>query len=337
MIYEDGEEADLTPALFPVDMRPVFVEPSHPWNSPIRLPRHWAVVDVERDHAFAVVTDGYRLVTNEEALGLASEIMRRVFMVVEMGDMRCFNITMPNSRSFCHIDLVHAKRVFEPWPDDAWSPFLRLTNSYNRTKRLRFELGFCRWICRNGMIFGSRSIEISDAHSHAGVDRIRYDRIAGNLGSIQALEAQFIGQLHNLKRYHVPPSAMPALFCKVFGVRVPSEVENKPRRAVLLVSMAEELEKMTKQNFEALGHHAYAALNVLTAFATCPKGVISAASSMHGYQMDAARWMEDFLRQIASTSFDFDRYLGEWKEEGASLMALRRSQSSESSRWPFDD
>lgn len=324
MFDEDINGADLKDVLFPVEMRPVFVAPSYPSNSQIRLPRHCAVVDAERDHVFAVVTDSYRLVTNDEALYLAGEIMERVFKLVTMSDMRCFNITMPNSRSFCHIDLVHAKRAFEPWEEEKWSPFLRVTNSYNRTKKLRFELGFCRWICRNGMIFGSRSVEISDAHSHAGLNRIRYDKIAGDLGSINALEAHFMGQLQNLRRYHVPPSIMPALFCKVFGVRVPPDVEEKPRRVEPLLSMACKLNDLTSEYFDSMGHHAYAALNVLTDFATRPDGVISVASSMHNYQVETARWMEDFLNQIASSSFDFDHYLGEWKNEGDSLISLRR-------------
>lgn len=322
MFDADTDGADLKDVLFPVEMRHVFVSPSYPSNSPISLPRHCAIVDAERDHVFAVVTNGYRLVTNKEALDLAAEIMGRVFKSMRMSDMRCFNITMPGSRSFCHIDLVHAQSSFEPWEKDKWSPFLRVTNSYNRTKKLRFELGFCRWICQNGMIFGSRSIEISDAHSIAGLDRIRYDRIAGDLGSINALEAQFMGHLQNLRRYHVPPSVMPALFCKVFGVRVPPDVETKPRLVELLLSMANKLDDLIGDYFDSMGHHAYAALNVLTDFATRPAGVISAASSMHGFQVETARWMEDFLRQIASTSFDFDKYLGDWKKEGDRLMSL---------------
>jgi len=313
---------DLAEAFFPVERRPVFVAPAYPRNNPIPIPRHSAIVDVENDHVFAVVTDAYRLVTNMEAVELAAQIMERVFGLVKLGDMRCFNITMPKSRSFCHIDLVHAQGAFTPWESDRWSPFLRVTNSYNRTKKLRFELGFCRWICRNGMIFGAKSVEISDTHSHAGVDRIRFDQITGNLGSIHALEAQFVSHLHNLKRYHVPPSVMPALFCKAFGIKVPAEAMMMPRQRENLLSMARKLDNSTWEYFDTMGHHAYAALNVLTDFASRPVGVISAATSMHGYQVQSARWMEDFLKQIASTSFDFDSYLGDWKQQGHNLMAL---------------
>lgn len=322
MFDAEVEDVDLDAALFPVVMRPVFVAPAHPMNSPIPLPRHAAVVDEERNHVFAVVTDGYRLVTNGEALGLASEIMKRVFSIIEIGDMRCFNLTMPKSRSFCHIDLVHTKSTFEPWDRDKWSPFLRVTNSYNRTRKLRFEIGFCRWICKNGMIFGANSIEISDAHSHAGLDRIRYDRLEHTLGNIKALEALFTGQLHHLKRYYVPPSMMPGLFCKVFGVTVPDELDKKPQRGEQLLRIARKLDDLTEEYFGSMGHHAYAALNVLTDYATRPTGVLSASSVMHGYQLDAAQWMTDFLDQIEEKSFDFEKYLGDWTSEGLKLMAL---------------
>ena len=127
-----------------------------------------------------------------------------------------------------------------------------------------------------------------------------------------------------VQQSHVPPSVMPALFCKVFRIKVPKDVDTKPRRLDLLGDIATRLDDLTCHYFDTMGHHAYAALNVLTDFATRPAGVISAASSMHGYQVETARWMEDFLRQIASPSFDFDQYLGAWKQEGATLMALPR-------------
>ena len=313
---------DISEAFFRVEMRDVYVDPRDRRNAPIKLPRYAAVVDVNLDYVFAVVTDEYRLVTNWEAVELARQIMRQVFRITTLDDMECFNVTMPRTRSFCHIDLLHKNREFQPFPGDHWTAFIRVTNSYNRTRKLKFELGFCRGICRNGMIFGSRSVDVSTAHSHDGVERIRFERIVGDVGSVQALEALFTGQLQNLRRYHVPPSVMPSLFCKVFGIRVPANVQEKPVLVDRFRLMAENLDSLSSQYFDAMGQHAYAALNVLTDFASRPQGVLSAVSSMHGYQVAAARWMEEFIRAIPDQSFDFDRYLGDWKQEGEKLMQL---------------
>lgn len=122
------------------------------------LERHFAVVDVEREHPFSVVTDDYELVTNKEAYDRAADVMKKVFHATQMNDMECLNITMPKTRSFCHIDLIHKAADFSPWEKDKWTAFLGISNSYNRTRLLRFELGFCRWICLNGMVFGGKNI-----------------------------------------------------------------------------------------------------------------------------------------------------------------------------------
>jgi hypothetical protein len=152
---------DPSPAFFPVELRPLLMQsPGQPGRM-TALDRHFAVADVERNTAFAVVTGDYELVTNASAFELADVVMKKVFHTTSMQDMVCLNVTMPKTRSFCHIDLIHRAGDFSPWEQDKWTAFLRISNSYNRTRLLRFELGFCRWVCMNGVIFGRKSIEFS--------------------------------------------------------------------------------------------------------------------------------------------------------------------------------
>jgi hypothetical protein len=164
-----------------------------------------------------VVTEEYKLVTNEAAYVMADEVMQKVFHTTQLSDMECLNITMPKSRSFCQIDLIHNTADFSPWERDKWTAFLRISNSYNRTRPLRFELGFCRWICLNGIIFGSKSVEFSYAHTRRGMDRV--DRFAENIGDIRQLETALTERMHHLKRYHVPPREMLPLLCRAFDIR----------------------------------------------------------------------------------------------------------------------
>ena len=49
------------------------------------------------------------------------------------------------------------------------------------------------------MIFGSRSIEFSYAHTRRRMDRV--DRFIENVGDIHKLEAELAEKLHQLKRY----------------------------------------------------------------------------------------------------------------------------------------
>ena len=307
-------------AFFPVELRPLYMPTVGDLAKYQQLTRHFAVVDVERLYPFAVVTSDYELVTNKAAYDLAAEVMKKVFNATRIDDMACLNITMPKTRSFCHIDLVTKDADFSPWEEDRWTAFLRISNSYNRTQRLRFELGFCRWICLNGVIFGRRSVEISYSHTRRGVGRI--DRFVESIGDIRKLEAALTERLHQLKRYHVPEKEMLPLLCRAFDIKVTKDVLQKPRRIDELLALRNGVESLTKAYFAQMGPHAYAALNVLTDYASHPVGVIAPEARMHGLQQKAGNWMDDFIAAIKSPAFSFDGYLADYRQTAEMIEAL---------------
>jgi len=313
-------ERDIREAFFPVELRPVYVDRLDNSNDYRKLDRHFAVMDLERGHAFAVVTDDYKLITNEKAYNMAAEAMTKVFQATKLEDLACLNITMPKSRSFCHIDLIHGSADFSPWENDKWTAFLRITNSYNRTRRLRFELGFCRWICLNGMIFGARSIEFSYAHTRRGMDQVH--RFSDNIGDIRKLETQLIEKLHQLKRFYVPKEWMLALFCRAFDLRVDEDALKNRQRVSQLCEIKEQVSELIDTYFRDMGPHGYAALNVLSDYATRPKGVISAEAAINGLQQKTSDWMQEFISAISSSSFSFEKYLAEYRSSADRLAAL---------------
>jgi hypothetical protein len=323
MTKQKWEPKDINEAFFPVELRPLFMEQSAKKDGQLtllpepkytKLPRHFAVVDVEKNRPFSVVTDDYALVTNEEAYDRAGDIMKRVFQTTTLEDMVCFNVIMPKTRSFCHIDLIHKGTDFSPWEEDKWTAFLRLTNSYNRTRLLRFELGFCRWICLNGMIFGSKSVEFSYYHTRRGIGIDRIDRFKDNIGDIRKLETDLIEKLHQLKRYHVPETEMFPILCRAFDIQVAKNVDSKPKRVEALISFRKQIKDLTHSYFSEMGPHGYAALNVLTEYASRPEGVIAPEASMHGLQKKAGNWVDDFIASIEDRDFSFNSYLANFRE-----------------------
>lgn len=313
-------------AFFPVALKPVFIEAAGKEGDLFNasayqaLPRHQAVVDIDGGNVFAVVTEDYHLVTNQQAYELAAEALKSVFDFTALEDMACLNVTMPKSRSFCHIDLIHKGSDFEPWQNDRWVPFVRITNSYNRTRRLRFEIGFCRWICLNGVIFGGKSVEISFAHTKQLQDGMR--RWHENLGDIKALEQLFVGQLRNLQRFHVPARWMLPLACKVFDVRLPIGAPIKQRRADELRQFRQAIADLASDYFVAMGEQGYAALNVLTDYASRPVGIIAPETMMDGFQHKAGDWINDFTKQIESREFSFETYLGDYRATAEAIANL---------------
>ena len=200
------EEA-LYETCFPVALTDVYV------GTPSRLAKRYrAVVALDagsRDDPFAIVTDRYRLIRNEDVIDLGHEAFERVFGPDHRAQMTVYNVVMPKKRGSFFADFTSPRLECSiPIPSHNGSTlepdlgatrhtlFLRVVNSYNRTQAVRLEVGVCRWICRNGIIFGKQSIRFRDTHhktKHQLMDqiardaeRITTDAIPSRIGAVYA-------------------------------------------------------------------------------------------------------------------------------------------------------
>jgi len=311
---------NITEVLFPVEQQPVYaisgmLKPVRFNNSSlneikyVEIPNFSAIVDIERRHVFAVVSENYRLFTNQQAIELGEQCFRSVFTSTIAVEMTVYNITMPKTRSFCHIDYVHPKGGFDPWKDDTWTPFLRVTNSYNRMKPLSFDLGFCRGICTNGVIFGKKSITFRYLHTFGDIPRtVTFET---SFGDLKSFEAQFIEKLRNLKRYFVPPEFMLPIACRVFSIHVEDNLPKKSKRYETLAIFRDQVAALTDKYFKELGTNGYAALNVITEIASRPMHTISPAAMVDQFQKRSGDWADDFIGNVQNANFDFEEYLGD--------------------------
>lgn len=300
---------DLSQVFFTVEQRPIFLESSAKNHNFFEVPRFYAILDVERAYVFSVVAEGYRLVSNREAVEMGKFCFRQVFSGLTATGMEVFNIITPSTRSFCHVDYVHKDGGFEPWQNDRWMPFLRITNSYNRMKPLRFDLGFCRWICTNGMIFGKKSITFQYVHTREDLaDSIEFHM---SFGDLKDLEKEFIEKLHNLKRFYVPEDYMLAIVCRVCDIRAGKEDMCRPRRRKQLAKFCEHTSSLMRRYVDEFGPNGYAALNVITELASRPQLGISPAAMVDQLQKRSGDWTDDFIRQLQDPKFDFQTYLGD--------------------------
>lgn len=302
---------DRQKVLFPVAMQPVYLERKREnlfQNDYRPVPGFKAIVAEDDGHVFSVVAKDYRLVTNEEALELGEVCFGEVFKVIRPEDLSVFNIIMPKTRSFCHVDFTHPETNFELFDKDQWFPYLRVTNSYNRMFALNFDLGFCRGICRNGVIFGRKNIEFKFYHSKTSKDPVVKFKLRA--GEFSVLEKQFIESLRNLKRFHVPPKLMWPLACKVFGFNAPDSPT--PRQKEIMEEKRVAISDLSDRYFPELGENGYAALNVLTDYASRPVGMVSVEGNIDGLQRKSGAWVTEFVDAIVARDFSFDRYLGEY-------------------------
>ena len=128
-----------------------------------------------REKIFSLVTDNYSLITNKQALELGRKIFREYFSKESEINLSVFNVTFPETRSFCNIDLMNNLYSFNVWEKEVYIPFMRITNSYNRTKALKFEIGFSRKWCDNGVIFEKETVSLNYIHYKKPVSEIMKD------------------------------------------------------------------------------------------------------------------------------------------------------------------
>jgi hypothetical protein len=304
------KEIDKREIFFPVVLRPIYIKSDARdklFPNMERLPKHHAVVDVEHNRVLSVVSDKYKLLTNEDAYKLSETIMKQVFNVIRFEDMVCFNYVMPKTRSYCHIDFIHNGSSFQAWETDSWTAFLRITNSYNRTRKLRFEIGFCRWICMNGLIFDSKSVELSYVHSSLEIKKI--EQFAEKLGDIRNLEKEFLESIHSLKRYYIPEPMMLPLACRVFQISIDEKGTIEGKRLENFQKLRQSIESLTRKYFSEMGPHGYAALNVFTDFASRPSGLVAPVNRINTFQSRCGNWMQEFIKAVQSPNFSLDSYL----------------------------
>ena len=230
-------------ACFPVTLTDVYVG-----NPSRRAKRYRAVapVDAEVDgDPFAIVTDRYRLIRNEDVVDLGHEAFERLFGSHHRARMTVFNVVMANGRgSFfadftapeldCSIPIPRNDGSTEPEGDPARHTFfLRTVNSYNRTQAVRLEAGICRWICRNGMIFGKQSIQFRDPHhktKHQLMDqiarhaeRLRTDTLPDRIGAVYGLslapDMTVLEGVWQTLRLAIPPMDPKSRTARLWGSR----------------------------------------------------------------------------------------------------------------------
>ena len=322
-----NEPPNLDNVLFPVVLADVVV-PN--WKKPGELfvgqlsTHHKAVIDVQRNRVLSVVTDKYRLVENREAIARGESVFKRIFSESTVASMELFNVTVPETRSFCHVDYTLKGYSFHFGSEDEWQPFLRITNSYNRTKPLRFDFGFCRAFCRNGMIFDPRQATIKRYHS--GILPDIEDLSGLDLRAIKSMEVAFIERLKRLRRYAVPPDMMLPTLCKVFDINITKEQISKPKAELRVRAFGNCVTKLTNKYFDELGHNGYAALNVLTDFATRPEHTgFSTATHMHSMQVRSALWVDEYINEIKSEDFDYQNYIAKYADSANTIRSTLSS------------
>lgn len=312
-----GRNTNIHDALFPVGFADVFIEGMIEGGSsqPVRVPieKYHAIINRDTGDVLCVVTKDYKLITNEQAVELGKECYKKIFNIGDTKDFEVFNVIMPSTKTFCHIDIIKKGYEVNIWKQEIYLPHIRITNSYNRTRSLSFDLGFCRKLCDNGVIFESETIRFSFYHTRQIIkENIQFDILPGKL---ETLKNKFIDYSKKLSEFPVPIEKATPLMCRALDIKFDMEKKNKEleREKKRRDEFKERASRLLETYYRQSGANAYSVFNACTEYATYSKSgnVNVFADSM---QKKIGNWVEKFTEERKSTDFSLEVHVGDYSK-----------------------
>ena len=316
--------------LFPVEECSVFVSFADPdGESMVPVPGKKAIVNQRNRHVLGIVSSGYRLVTNREALDMAYECCRTVFPEIKPGEWEVTGTDAPSTAGHCHMDLVHNSAAldfhFVPAAErpEAFGPFIRVANSYNGLRALAFDIGFYRKVCKNGLILPDSIIHFRFNHMRHDIgDRIEFAVSHERLAKLKTSFGKYLGALRDCT---VPRPCFEPLACEVLCLRPPELLEpDTPKDDRCFDewrTLTAHLGCLGDRYANDLGENAYAVLNTVTEFASYPPANRCVHRDRNSFQRLAGAWLNTFSQECGKPDFSITQYLEKASKKRADTAA----------------
>ena len=328
---------------FPVTTQPVYTRPTDVrLATEIAISNRQAVVNVSTNEVLGVVGKDYRLVTNREACAYARQCAKAVFPNTIEDEWEIFSADAPQSGIYCHIDLRHSTGGLDfnyvmvgtrEGVPDAYGPYMRVTNSYNGLRALKFSIGYYRKICANGLTSGEDIISFSFAHTRENI-QTKIDFVV-NHDRVQKMQRQFTDAFDTLRLYIINHQYGKELTKAALAIRMPQnarEHENPNFNAFQRdwFRLDGYIESLYTKYADKLGDNAYAVLQAATELASHPIENLCLRKDKHTLQRLAGEWLIDFKEQCAKDDFNIADYLA--RESHAHEALAKSTRVAEPSR-----
>ena len=322
--------------MFPVELRPVYYTAGIDGTKYQKdLPNSKVVVNRKSGEPLGVVSKNYKLITNEEAVEMGKQCCADLFGSDVAAKIEIFRVDAPSTASYCHIDLLHRGYVMNLLgghkQSDLYIPYVRVTNSYNTSRALRFDIGFCRKVCLNGVIFGAETIRLTFSHvKHRLTNDIRFVLQKERIGK---LFEDFKSYTNKLKNYHIPRKQALNLIRVLFRIKDECEInfESEKEDWVEYDALLRILDYKLDKYIRELDENGYALFNAITDIASHTiDNNRYFRRDVNAMQRLAGNWIHDFSREIEKPDFDIDSYLEQLGKSRNGSSALMRLQGGDS-------
>lgn len=315
-----ARKTDVNNILFPVALHPVYTEiPEGDKKKKVVIPTSQVVINMATGHALGVVSKEYKLITNEEAIKLGQKCCQELLGLEKADVLEVFNVSAPSTLSYCYIDLVHKGFEMNLWDGsseaDIYLPYVRVTNSYNTCRALRFDIGFCRKICLNGTIFEAETIRFVYSHVKHKIGRsIRFDIEKDKL---ETLIIEFKDAMRALKDFQMEKVNGKQIFYIVLRMPDERKVINKETDSQEFYSLSTHVERLFEKYYGEMGDNAYSLFNIITDMASNPPENRFFRKDINAMQRTAGAWVSDFRKLLKDSrgEFQWEKYIEDLRQK----------------------
>lgn len=273
---------------------------------------------------FSVVSKRYHLLTNEEVCEIARRLFARLFGDSAAAQLYPLTWRMPDGRGSLLVDFTaRGLRFFDE--DGGWYPFLRASNSYNKTCQVRFVVGVTRALCGNSMVLRDLTV-IEDRHTQSAGDWIRaIERFPFGPEHMTWYHPSYIQeQVDRFRAIPVPPDRFLAGIAATLRIRPPAFLdgaasEDEPegempvnrgapthKRLQYWAELAHCLHGLAQRYRREQGDTAFALLNAATEYASRTDLPGMHVGRLTALQERCGRSLEEYLLPDASLSLTSD-------------------------------
>jgi len=181
---------------------------------------------------------------------------------------------------------------------------VRVTNSYNGTRAVRFDVGFLRAHCSNGVIFEEEAAKIHVPHTRAGIRSIM---VARPFEGMKALAEKFGRTLAAVRNVPMDTPQGLRLVRHVTGwpkIRDDASATDIDEQAKLDTDLANRMNRYLRE----IGPNAYAAFNTMTDIASRPPESHRFRRDRPTLERSAGAWLRDFSKAASEPGFTLAAY-----------------------------
>lgn len=309
-----GRISKIKDLMFPVELYPIYTSLKIGGvETKIEIPNSKIVMNTEDKIPLGVVSNAYKLITNIEAINLGKKCCSELFGFNETEDIEIFKVDAPSTASYCHIDLVHKNYIMNLWDEDKRSdvyiPYIRITNSYNTARALRFDIGFCRKICFNGVIFEKQTIKFTFSHIKYEFNKDISFRLEDK--NVKDLFNKFVSYINKLKNYKITKENSLDIIMALFRIKNKFDIDFKKKKESIeeYDLLLKAIENKLYFYIEEMGENGYSLFNVITDIASHKIENRYFQRDMNSMQRLAGQWINSFQENIKDKDFSIEKYI----------------------------